>query len=357
MSSRFQYEDEHWAEEKWKSLLEHLISSELLTWKEIAALTLGHLNPSQVGTSLASSEGFKLRYGKGNTMRVVMNWFYNQNGRCVDCGTRLELQADHNTSRESFDNPLDADFIENLVLRCRRCNVIKRPSHQFGGNTYLTAEAALMWILFNYRPRTLRDFIRMCRLYGMTMSDIRMQEGWAMAHWLQSEADFHYEIDAPDKPCLLFYWPNGAITRAWPKDGIEGVILYESILPASELCFVTAERLALDRYRVMAYRVMVKIFPFSHYFVKIGEPPYALAINYSAPKRGGEIVGRPIIGLMPPSGMDLLAHTIIQPEQSINIQISEGRRNKVFNFSTAQRQKLLGYASRIEDLKIALFLE
>jgi hypothetical protein len=30
------------------------------------------INPSQVGTSLASSKGFKRKYGKGNTMKIVM---------------------------------------------------------------------------------------------------------------------------------------------------------------------------------------------------------------------------------------------------------------------------------------------
>src|SRR5207253_1014354 len=80
-----------------------------------------------------------------------------------------------------------ADFIENMVLRCRRCNVIRRRSHKFGGLTHLTAEAALMWILLVVRPLTHLDYIRMCRLYGMTMSDIRMNEAWAMAHWLSRE--------------------------------------------------------------------------------------------------------------------------------------------------------------------------
>ena len=87
--------DEAWSQDQWRDLLEQLIARGLLTWKEITALTLGHMNPSQVGTSLASSAGFKRKYGKGHVMSKVMDWFYQQGGKCVDCGTRLELRADH----------------------------------------------------------------------------------------------------------------------------------------------------------------------------------------------------------------------------------------------------------------------
>jgi hypothetical protein len=63
--------DSTWSEEQWLSLLENLVNAGVGSWKEITALVLGHLNPSQVGTSLASSEGFKRKYGKGNTMTAA----------------------------------------------------------------------------------------------------------------------------------------------------------------------------------------------------------------------------------------------------------------------------------------------
>src|SRR5689334_23110496 len=71
-----------------------------------------------------------------------------------------------------------------------------------------------MWILLVLRPRTLRDYIRMCRIYGMTMSDIRMEEAWAMAHWL-ARADpptFGIENDAASAYDLLL-WTDSAVTR------------------------------------------------------------------------------------------------------------------------------------------------
>ncbi len=211
---QFGLHDSGWSDAEWLQLLQTLVDSGIFGWKDVTALVLGHLNPSQVGTSLASSAGFKRRYGKGNTMRVVMDWVYKQTGCCADCGSRLELQADHVKGREEYADPLDADFIENMTLRCRRCNVVRRPSHEFGGLTFLTAEAALMWILLVVRPRTYLDYVRMCRLYGMTMSDIRMSEAWAMAHWL-SRADppaFGIEDDANSHYDLVL-WPDSSITR------------------------------------------------------------------------------------------------------------------------------------------------
>ena len=191
--------DKTWSDEQWRKLVQYIVEQDLANWQELAALILGHLNPSQVGTSLASSKGFKKRYGKGSTMRVVIDWSYMQTGRCVDCNSRLELQADHIQGREEFDDPTEADYIENMTLRCRRCNVVRRPSHVHGGKTFLTTETALMWILLVIKPRTLTDFIRLCRIYGMTMADIRMKEAWAMAHWLSRDVPplFSIEDDCP----------------------------------------------------------------------------------------------------------------------------------------------------------------
>jgi len=284
----FKFNDEQWSDDEWKALLSRLISDGLLSWKQITTLTLGHMNPSQVGTSLASSDGFKLKYGKGNVMARVMDWFYAQDGKCRDCGTRLELQADHNIPRESHDNPLDADYIENMVLRCRRCNVIKRPSHEFGGQTHLTAETALMWILFSFRPRTLSDFIRMCRIYGMTMADVRMQEGWAMAHWLQHNGPSKYLLDGESSRCNILQWPDGGITRSWDGDEVPGVgeakVIFNGASSSQHLFVVASQENGGGNVRFQAMRFRVESLPFSHYFP--AEGPECLAIGYTPPKRG-----------------------------------------------------------------------
>lgn len=187
--------DKEWTERHWRAMIGWLVQSGLLTYREIAALTLGHLNPSQVGTSIASKETFKRRYPPRKCWQAVRAWHFEQSGRCIDCGTRLELQADHIQTRQDMGDK--ADRLENMTLRCRRCNVIRRPSHKLGGVTFLTAEAALMWILLTKRPATYERFEKMCRDYGMSMANIRFQESWAMARWLEREG--FYAIDPTSK--------------------------------------------------------------------------------------------------------------------------------------------------------------
>jgi hypothetical protein len=191
----FPEKDSDWTEEHWQKLIEWFIKSRLLTARELASLMLGHLNPSQVGTSIASKKSFQKHFPPRKIMQAVIEWHIAQEGTCVTCGTRLELQADHVKSREEHGE--DADRLENMVLRCRRCNVIRRPpSHKHGGKTFLTAESALMWILFVKRPRTYQEFERLCRAYGMTMANIRFKEAWAMAHWLKRAGKYAIDPDS-----------------------------------------------------------------------------------------------------------------------------------------------------------------
>lgn len=187
--------DSGWSALNWKALIDWFVHTGILSYKEIAALTLGHLNPSQVGTSIASKRTFQKCFPPRQCWAAVRKWHFEQTGKCINCGTRLELQADHIDPRQHFGDK--ADCLENMALRCRRCNVIRRPSHQQGGLTFLTAEAGLMWILFTKRPRTYQQFEAHCREYGMTMANIRFQESWAMARWLEREG--LYEIDKDSK--------------------------------------------------------------------------------------------------------------------------------------------------------------
>lgn len=186
--------DTDWTEDHWRQIIDWLLKSGLLSTREIAALVLGHLNPSQVGTSIASKKTFQAHFPPRKIMQAVIKWHFKQSGRCADCNSRLELQADHIVPREKLGNK--ADKLENMTLRCRRCNVIRRPSHKRGGKLLLTTEAALMWILFTKRPKTYQEFERLCREYGMTMANIRFQEAWAMAHWLQREGKYEIASDS-----------------------------------------------------------------------------------------------------------------------------------------------------------------
>jgi len=187
-------DDAKWTEEDWKGVIDYLVRSHLVNYKEIAALTLGHLNPSQVGTSIATNKSFQKHFPRRKCWEAVRQWHFGQIGKCCDCGTRLELQADHVVPREKIGEA--ADRLENMTLRCRRCNVVRRPSHKKGGKTHLTAEAALMWILLTKRPATYQEFASQCRAYGLTMATIRFEEAWAMAKWLQREGKYHIAPDS-----------------------------------------------------------------------------------------------------------------------------------------------------------------
>lgn len=191
----FPTNDTAWSEDDWKDFIEILIKEKLFNYKELASLVLGHLNPSQVGTSIASNKSFQKNFPPRKTWQAVRKWHFDQLGKCVDCGTRLELQADHVVPKEKIGEK--ADRLENMTLRCRRCNVIKRPSHKKGGITNLTAESALMWILLSKRPKKYEDFSELCRSYGLSMANIRFEEAWAMAIWLKREKK--YKIDKNSK--------------------------------------------------------------------------------------------------------------------------------------------------------------
>ena len=54
-----------------KYLLDYLVDNSLVTYREIASLVLGHLNPSQVGTSVASKKTFQSHYPKGKCWEAV----------------------------------------------------------------------------------------------------------------------------------------------------------------------------------------------------------------------------------------------------------------------------------------------
>lgn len=362
MADETAFPDVDWSDDEWRECLRRLLEQKVVTWKDVTTLTLGHLNPPQVGTAMASSEGFKKRYGKGNTMKVVMEWFYTQDGRCVDCGTRLELQQDHIKSKQEFADPLDADYIENMVIRCRRCNVIRRPSHVFGGQTHLTAESALMWILFTYWPRTPKDYIRLCRLYGMTMADIRMHEGWAMAVWLAQDPNVAYQIDGMDPDCLssiLLWEDDGAMTRCWTDDkDLPSLhrVLYHNVTSDQIVYFVAAGPHPSDSElsRVMAFQMPVADIPFSHYFE--GEPQ-ALAVRYVAPKRHTLPPTPAKLAPLPPRKMLLLASGLQQKpvDWKVVLYLPSGIDEISSVSSDSTRKKLLDLrVEEVDQVKVEL---
>lgn len=183
-----------WSEEQWHQFVERLVTNGVVTWKEVSVAICGELNPPQVGTAIASNASFQKHFPPRETMRNVMEWFYRQDGKCAVCKTRLFLEADHIRSRQDFrdngEDPLDADTLPNLQLLCKRCNVIKRPSHELGGISFAPAQSVLMWVLLELRPQTKDEFYKLCRNHGLTMANIRFDEAWAFAEWLRREGKY-----------------------------------------------------------------------------------------------------------------------------------------------------------------------
>src|SRR4051794_34823941 len=73
--------DVGWSEDNWRRLIDWLIESGFVSAKEIGALVLGHLNPSQVGTSIASKKTFQANYPPRKTMQAVLGWHIEQSGK------------------------------------------------------------------------------------------------------------------------------------------------------------------------------------------------------------------------------------------------------------------------------------
>ena len=183
-----------WTEVEWLHFIERIVDDKLASWKEIALAVCGGLNPPQVGTAIASNSSFQEKFPPRETMRNVMAWFYEQDGKCSECGTRLSLEADHIVSKQEFLEAGkavgDADTLGNLQLLCKRCNVIKRPSHDLGGVSFAPAQSVLIWVLLTHKPSTRDEFYLLCRQHGLTMANIRFDEAWAFAEWLKREGRY-----------------------------------------------------------------------------------------------------------------------------------------------------------------------
>ncbi|MCK2029892.1 HNH endonuclease [Microbacterium galbinum] len=265
--------DSSWGEDDWRKLATTLVRDGVVSWREITTTVLGELNPPQVGTSIASASGLtfgfkdnhQLAHPGESFMPYVMQWFYARAGRCIDCGTRLDLQADHVQGREFFENKRDADVLDNLELRCRRHNVAKRRSHiERAGRTVLPAQQALMWILLEIRPFTKLDLARLCRIYGMTMAGIRFDEAWAMAVWMQREGQ--YRIASPEDAYDVVRWlHNGALTRRFangdaPPMGSE--LIASDVLGENRVRFVAS--LGDNKRTLRYYDLAVETLPFAY---------------------------------------------------------------------------------------------
>ena len=72
--STFPVKDKDWKEKHWAKLIQWFIDIEMLTYRELASLMLGHLNPSQVGTSLIEKDGKILIAKRKKGSHLELKW-------------------------------------------------------------------------------------------------------------------------------------------------------------------------------------------------------------------------------------------------------------------------------------------
>jgi hypothetical protein len=322
--------DSAWGEPDWHSMIGRLVEEGIVTWREVATTILGELNPGQVGTGIASADVSKFGFKKNHAtlhpgesfMPYVMQWLYAESGRCIVCGTRLDLQADHIRGRESFANPTDADWLGNMALRCRRHNVAKRKSHLArAGRTLLPAQQALMWILYEIRPTSKRDLARLCRLYGMTMSSIRFDEAWAMAVWLEREGRYKIATAADFFDVLL--WPDNAVTRRFTSSepAHEGVQILATSVPGDAVLGFVSTRNGIVKPSQYYTELPLSDVPFAY---ELGDRPITdIAIWPTQHSRTP----------MPPRGDVLHAWTVRSPDEHVVLQ-ALGQPEQVMEQST-----------------------
>lgn len=212
-----------------------------------------------------------------------------------------------------------------------------------GGKTYLTAEAALMLDPpRDQAARTRIDFIRMCRLYGMTMADVRMDEAWAMAVWLNRDANVGFDIAGDDEPCVVLRWHDNALTQRRPDDlhpnGAE--VLADGARSSQLLTFISRTTAAPQVYRL--HRMKLSYLPFSHY--DLGErAANALAVLAHRPKADdvGNLIALPVL---PPRERELITWQI---HDDADVYVAEyrpvgGRAVRTIEPSSSRLERKIG---------------
>lgn len=153
------------------------------------------------------------------------------------------------------------------------------------------------------------------------MSEIRMQEAWAMAHWLarNDPPAFGVEDDEASTYDLLL-WSDNAITRIDSESEIPAgaTRIYEAVQGTSRIGILTSQE-----RRLKMHEQPMSFIPFSTY--DLGDrPPQALCILYSSPDRKN--AGPQRIAPLPPRDCELIAHAIAMPNERFMLY-SDGHSN------------------------------
>lgn len=176
-------------EENCERLIKDLVERGILDWRTIAKEMLQALQPPQTATHVTKYDGIKEIYERRKRWAPSRRWMYSQYGRCENCDRITSLTHDHIVESDVLG--LKADRLENLRFLCRRCN---QSRHWEKGNLLeLGTAAAVMYLIFTEEPETLEKLTHLGRELGLTQSNQRFEEAWALAVYLYSQDE--YEID------------------------------------------------------------------------------------------------------------------------------------------------------------------
>ncbi len=148
------------------------------------------------------------------------------------------------------------------------------------------------------------------------MADVRMQEAWAMAHWLSRNDPPLYGIEDDENTSYdLLQWPTGTITRTDSGAAIpdHAERLYQNVRGDHSFAFLV---IGEDK-RKKLFNYPVSWIAFSTY--DLGEmPPYALAVRYTPPDRKNGRAQR--VTPMPPASLEMVSHAMVAPNEKIMLE-------------------------------------
>lgn len=179
-----------------RDLVEGLIEAGVITWSDIAEEILQAMQPPQTATHVPQLDGIRELYESRQRWAPSRRWMYAQYGRCGECGALLSMTHDHVLSRDLLGSK--ADYLENLRFLCRRCNQAR---HWEKGNILAWGTAAaVQYLLHTESPSTVKELEELGKELGLTQSNQRYEEAWALAVFLSRQGQYDLSEIHPTLP-------------------------------------------------------------------------------------------------------------------------------------------------------------
>lgn len=178
---------EQWDRNHHMALIEFAIDMGYTTGEEASRAVLESISPPYCLTNVMGRAGGALRkrYGKGKVFGVLKEWYYKQDGKCAQCGTRLHLSLDHIVPARLGEHTQD---VNNWALVCSWCNAKRRKYHKKQNKNRWSPRYTGMWVLMSKKPADRTEFIKHCRMMGIAPnSDALLDQIWAFHEWNKNQ--------------------------------------------------------------------------------------------------------------------------------------------------------------------------